>query len=101
MRISNELGILILFILFTLHTCDFTVHAHDLHVRDFKAQTPVTWVSGDHDLHVRDFKAQTPVTWVSGDTFKDADGKCWHVYKAAEPMSLSNQQLHIEEVTCK
>jgi hypothetical protein len=77
LRISNE----ILFILFTLHTCDFTVHAHDLHVRDFKAQTPVTWVSGD--------------------TFKDADGKCWHVYKAAEPMSLSNQQLHIEEVTCK
>jgi hypothetical protein len=80
MRMSNEFLIMFLFIWMLLHSC---LPAHG------------------HGIHVRDHKVSTPVTWVSGNTFKDADGKCWQVYKEAEPMSLSNQQLHIEEVTCK
>ena len=63
-----------------LHNCSLTAKAHDTHVSD------KPWVA--------------PVTWVAPDTFKDANDKCWHVYKGIEPNTLLKVKLHIEEVTC-
>lgn len=81
MKISNELSILVLYIAFILHTCSHPAQGHDTHVSD------KPWAA--------------PVEWVAPDEFKDADDKCWHVYKAAEPNTIADIKLHIEEVTCK
>jgi hypothetical protein len=80
MKMSNEFLIMFLFVWMLLHSCN-PAHGHDIHVSD------KPWAA--------------PVEWVAPDEFKDADDKCWHVYKAAEPDTIADIKLHIEEVTCK
>lgn len=57
-------------------------------------------VAHGHDTHVSDKPWTPPAYWVARDTFKDANDVCWHVYKDAEPGTLTEIKLHVREVTC-
>jgi hypothetical protein len=82
MKLSNELLIAFLFLLFTFHSC-FVAHGHGLHGLHKKSEI----VSGSLQ-HTGD----------RGYVYKTVDGKCWRIYKDGD---FQHSMIHIEETKCQ